>query len=87
MVLLIFIYINEFIYTEKFLVCDRIPTGPYETKCTNIKFNDNILDALCISNISSNTYSPTQLDLSECVKDNNDCDSININSFGNLICE
>ncbi len=71
---------------EKFLVCDKEPSGPYKTKCTNIEFKDNILGALCLSDLDDNRYVSSQLNLEDCVRDNNDCDSININKFGELIC-
>jgi hypothetical protein len=86
-ILLILFYISEMVYKESFLICDKQPSGPYETKCTNIKFKDNNLSALCLSDIDDNTYVSTQLDLEECVMDNNDCDGININKNGDLICE
>jgi uncharacterized protein (UPF0333 family) len=72
---------------ENFLTCDRIPSGPYKTKCTDIKFNSNILYALCPTQEPENIFIPTKLNLDLCVKDNNDCESININSKGELICE
>lgn len=72
---------------EKFVSCIKIPSGPYKTKCTNIEFSNNILYALCPTQEPENTFKPTKLDLTNCVKDFNDCDSININSQGELICE
>lgn len=86
-VFLIFIYINEFTFIEKFLICDKVPSGPYQTNCTNIEFNNNILNAMCLSNKSDNTFISTKLDLEKCIKNYNDCDSINIDNVGNLICE
>lgn len=83
-ILIIFYSIN---WKEKFLSCDRIPSGPYKTKCTNIKFNNNILYALCPTQEPENVFVPSKLDLNNCVKDYNDCNSINIDSKGNLICE
>jgi len=87
LILLILIYIGGLIYKEKFVLCNNKPTGPFETKCNNIEFKDNTLNALCIADISDNTFVSTQLDLKKCIKDNNDCDSINVNNMGNLICE
>ena len=72
---------------ENFKLCNKTPSGPYETKCTNIEFSNNLLNALCISDLHDNTYVSTQLDLEKCIKDNNDCDSINVNKSGNLVCE
>lgn len=72
---------------ENFLTCDRIPSGPYKTKCTNIKFNSNILYALCPTQEPENTFVPAKLNLDACIKDTNDCDSINVDSKGDLICE
>jgi len=72
---------------EKFVSCNKIPSGPYKTKCTNIEFNNNILYALCPKQEPENTFETTKLDLADCIRDTNDCDSININSQGKLICE
>lgn len=85
--LFVLIYLSEIVYIENFLICDRIPSGPYKTKCTNIKLNDNILYALCLVQNSDNSIISTQLDLTNCIRDMNDCDSINIDSTGNLVCE
>lgn len=72
---------------EKFISCGKIPSGPYKTKCTDIKFNDNILQAFCPKQEPENTFEISRLDLTDCVRDLNDCDSININSQGKLVCE
>jgi hypothetical protein len=72
---------------EKFVSCSKIPSGPYKTKCTNIEYKNNILYALCPKQEPENTFEYTKLDLSSCVNDLNDCDSINVNSDGSLICE
>lgn len=87
LILLILIYISGFVNKENFVLCNSKPSGPYETKCTNIKFKNSTLSALCLSDIDDNIYVNTQLDLEDCVKDNNDCDSINIDKTGNLVCE
>lgn len=87
-ILLVIIYLITNTNTnEKFVSCNKIPSGPYKTKCTNIKFHNNILYALCTTQEPGNTYEPTKLNLTACVKDTNDCDSININSQGGLVCE
>lgn len=79
---------NLMIRSEHFILCDKIPSGAYEIKCTNIIFNDNILYALCPKTNPPNTFVFTQLNLDDCVGMNsNDCDSINIDLNGNLICE
>ena len=85
-ILLVIIYSMPNVF-EKFVSCDKIPSGPYKTKCTNIEFNDNILYALCPKQIPENTFEITTLDLTNCVKNTNDCDSININTQGKLVCE
>ena len=72
---------------EKFVSCDKIPSGPYKTKCVNIEFNNNILYALCPKQEPENIIERTSLDLTDCVRDTNDCDSININLQGKLVCE
>ena len=84
-ILLLLIYVIELISKENFVLCNSKPSGPYKTKCTNIEFNNNILSALCLSDISDNIYVNTHLDLNDCVKNNNDCESININNIGNLM--
>jgi len=83
----IVIYTNVLNNKEKFISCDKIPSGPYKNKCTNILYNNNILYALCPKKEPENIFKFTQLDLKKCVNDTNDCDSININLDGNLICE
>lgn len=85
-ILLVIIYLINNI-NEKFISCNKIPSGPYTTKCTNIKFHNNILYALCPKQEPENIYGPTRLNLADCVKDSNDCNSININSRGELVCE
>lgn len=72
---------------EKFVSCNKIPGGPYKTKCTNIDFSNNILYALCPRQEPANTFEISTLNLSKCIKDYNDCNSINVNSQGKLICE
>lgn len=84
---LILININVLTNKENFISCDRMPSGPYKNKCTNIQYNNNILYALCLSDIDDNTYANTQLDLEVCINDTNDCNSINADKYGNLICE
>lgn len=85
-ILLVIIYLINNI-NEKFISCNKIPSGPYKTKCTNIKFNNNILYALCPKLDHDNISEIITLDLADCVKDSNDCNSININSQGELVCE
>lgn len=85
-ILLIFYLIGVY-WKENFISCDRIPSGPYKTKCTNIKFNNNILYALCPTQEPENVFISSKLDLTDCIKDQNDCNSINIDSGGNLTCE
>jgi hypothetical protein len=87
LIILIFIYITELESFDKFKLCDKTPSGPYETKCTNIKLKDNVLSALCISDMSEKRYVSSQINLEECINDNNDCNSINTDDTGNLICE
>ena len=84
---LILIYINLLNDMEKFMSCEKIPSGPYKNKCTNIHYSDNILYALCPKKEPENIYKLSKLDLMDCVNDSNDCDSINIDWDGNLICE
>lgn len=86
-ILILSICVGMFKFEEKFLICDRIPSGPYKTKCTNIKYNDGIIYALCPTKDPENIFISSKLDLKNCIKDQNDCNSININSDGNLICE
>lgn len=87
-ILLVLIYLlNIKKYNENFISCSRVPSGPYKTKCTNIELNNNILTALCIKDRSENTFEFTKLNLTDCIKDPNDCDSINADSQGKLICE
>lgn len=74
-------------HKETYISCDKIPSGPYKTKCSNIEYNNNILYALCPKQEPENTYEYSNLDISNCVKDMNDCNSININTQGKLICE
>ena len=83
----ILIYINVLNDGEKFISCDKIPSGSYKNKCTNIHYSDNILYALCPKREPENVFKLTKLDLADCVNDSNDCDSINIDWDGNLICE
>lgn len=85
-ILLIIIYLITNT-NEKFVSCNKIPSGPYKTKCTNIEFNNDILYALCPKQEPENTFETTSLDLKACVRDSNDCDSININLQGKLVCE
>ena len=70
---------------ENFINCVNIPEGPYITKCTNITWDDNILIALCPSNLEPSKYKSTKLYLDNCGS-NSDCSSINIDLEGNLIC-
>jgi len=84
---LVLIKINFFYNKEKFLLCEKIPSGPYKNKCTNIQYKNNILYAICPKQDPENTFKFTHLDLKDCVNDTNDCDSINIDIDGNLICE
>jgi len=86
----VLIYINVLNVSnnkEKFLYCDKIPSGPYKNKCTNIQYNNNILYALCPKQDPENTFKFTLLDLIDCVNDTNDCNSINIDTDGDLVCE
>ena len=83
----ILIYTNVLNDVEKFISCDKIPSGPYKNKCTNIHYSDNTLYALCPKREPENIFKLTELDLVNCVNDTNDCDSINIDLDGNLICE
>jgi hypothetical protein len=83
----VLIHTNILIYKENFLSCNKVPSGPYKNKCTNIQYKDNTLYALCLNDVDDNTYTNTQLDLKSCINDINDCDSINIDDGGNLICE
>lgn len=85
-ILMVIIYLTTNT-NEKFMSCDKIPSGPYKTKCTNIEFSNNILYALCPRQEPENTFETTILDLTKCVKDYNDCNSINVNSQGKLVCE
>lgn len=85
-ILLVFIYLISF-NNENFVSCDFVPSGPYKTKCSNIDFKDNILYALCPKQEPENKFDITSLDLIDCVKDTNDCRSIDINSQGKLVCE
>lgn len=85
--LLVLIYVNISNSEEIFMSCDKIPSGPYKNKCTNIQYNDNILYALCPKQHPENTFKFTQLDLKNCINNINDCSSINIDIEGNLICE
>lgn len=72
---------------EKFMSCDKIPSGPYKNKCTNIHYTNNTLYALCPKHEPENIFEISKLDLADCVNDTNDCDSINVDWDGNLICE
>ncbi len=83
----ILFYTDVFNHVEKFISCDKIPSGPYKNKCSNIHYSDNILYALCPKREPENVFKITKLDLVNCVNDSNDCDSINIDWDGNLICE
>ena len=96
LLLLVLIYFfttfTTFTIKEKFLTCNKMPSGPYESKCTNIKYdsNSNILYAYCPKSEPQNSFDFSQLDLSNCSNDSNDsndCGGINVNSNGNLICE
>lgn len=84
-IILIIFYL--IIIKENFISCIDVPSGPYKTKCTNIEFNDNILYALCPKQEPANTFQITNLNLTNCVKNSNDCNSINVNSQGKLVCE
>ena len=90
-ILLVFIYLFNLNLNlnlnENFVSCNRTPSGPYKTKCTNIDYNNGILSALCPKQEPENTFEFSKLVLANCVKDSNDCDSINVNSQGLLICE
>ncbi len=79
------ILLSIFEYKEYFITCENIPAGPYQTYCTNIKYNNNTLSAFCPSrNLNNMIYK--SLDLNECLNINN-CSSINIdNNTGDLIC-
>lgn len=84
-ILLVLFYLEK--NKENFKLCNKIPSGPYKTKCTNIKYNNNILYALCPKKEPENSFEYTKLDLANCIIDSNDCDSINVNSQGRLVCE
>lgn len=84
----ILVLIKIFFYNkEKFLLCEKNPSGPYKNKCTNIQYQNNLLYAMCPKQEPENTFKFTQLNLKNCVNDTNDCDSINVDTDGNLICE
>ena len=87
LLLFVLIYIDFLNNWEKFVSCNKIPSGPYKNKCTNIQYSDNTLYALCPKKEPENMFKLSKLNLVDCVNDSNDCDSINIDWDGNLICE
>lgn len=58
--------------------------GPYISKCTNIKLNNNMLYALCPNRELDNQYFSRKLNLNDC---KNNCTNININDRGELFCQ
>lgn len=84
--LILFYLLNDF-NKENFKSCKEIPTGPYKNKCTNISFKDNILYALCPKREPNNTFEKSNLDLRNCITKSNDCNGINFNLQGKLVCK
>lgn len=80
----IIIFLLLYKNNENFIKCDKLPSGPYITKCTDIDFKNNQLYAFCPKNYDNKLY-PNVLDLNKC-KSNIDCNGINVNSDGKLIC-
>jgi hypothetical protein len=58
----IFILVNSGI--ENFTNCEKLPTGPYLSSCSNYIFNNNILTAYCVGRRNYKYFS--RLDLSGC---------------------
>lgn len=84
--ILFYIYCNYYdIDSEKFVVCETKPDGPYKTHCSLIKYNNNILSAFCRNRNLNDEYTNTKLYMDEC-PNIDDCHSISVNNDGELIC-
>ena len=81
---------------EKFAKCKNTPSGPYNTKCSLINFNDNVLTAYCADNTNDQKLVWTSLDMDQCggnsgnnsnnSNDSEDCSDVSVGNDGGLFC-
>ena len=70
---------------EKFYACSNTPTGPFNTKCTLVNFNNNVLTAYCANDSNDGKMVFSRLDMNEC-DESNGCSNVRVGNDGRLIC-